>query len=285
MNNYFVIGNPISHSLSPLIHNHWFRKYRVDSNYEKRKLDEDHLKSFIEEVRRVPQINGANVTVPFKKKIIPFLDELTEISQRTLSVNTIYKEKGKLIGHNTDAMAFGQTLVDLKFLRDEKDIAITDQPLRSLIIGAGGVTSSVIWAMGNLNSNKESTSYIINRTKKNAENLIYNGMTENYSKPKVLDWGDIPKNLDIIINTTSIGLTKDEKLKLDFSSYNGLKNTLFYDLIYNPKETNFLADAKKRGNKVMNGKMMFILQAKLAFYYWTKIDAEIDDEVINLLND
>ena len=285
MNNYFVIGNPISHSLSPLIHNHWFRKYKVDSNYEKRKLDDDDLKGFIEEVRRVSQINGANVTVPFKKKIIPFLDELTEISQRTLSVNTIYKEKGKLIGHNTDAMAFGQTLVDLKFLRDEKDIAITDQPLRSLIIGAGGVTSSVIWAMGNLNSNKESTSYIMNRTKKNAENLIYNGMTENYSKSKVLDWGDIPKNLDIIINTTSIGLTKDEKLKLDFSSYNGLKNTLFYDLIYNPKETNFLADAKKRGNKVMNGKMMFILQAKLAFYYWTKIDAEIDDELINLLND
>ena len=202
-----------------------------------------------------------------------------------MSVNTIYKEKGKLIGHNTDAMAFGQTLVDLKFLRDEKDIAITDQPLRSLIIGAGGVTSSVIWAMGNLNSNKESTSYIMNRTKKNAENLIYNGMTENYSKSKVLDWGDIPKNLDIIINTTSIGLTKDEKLKLDFSSYNGLKNTLFYDLIYNPKETNFLADAKKRGNKVMNGKMMFVLQAKLAFYCWTKIDVEIDDEVINLLND
>ena len=285
MNNYFVIGNPINHSLSPLIHNHWFRKYRVDSNYEKRKLDEDDLKGFIEEVRRVSQINGANVTVPFKKKIIPFLDELTEISQRTLSVNTIYKEKGKLIGHNTDAMAFGQTLVDLKFLRDEKDIAITDQPLRSLIIGAGGVTSSVIWAIGKLNSNKESTSYIMNRTKKNAENLIYNGMTENYSKSKVLDWGDIPKNLDIIINTTSIGLTKDEKLKLDFSSYNGLKNTLFYDLIYNPKETNFLADAKKRGNKVMNGKMMFILQAKLAFYYWTKIDVEIDDELINLLND
>ena len=285
MNNYFVIGNPISHSLSPLIHNHWFRKYKVDSNYEKRKLDEDDLKGFIEEVRRVSQINGANVTVPFKKKVIPFLDELTEISQRTLSVNTIYKEKGKLIGHNTDAMAFGQTLVDLKFLRDEKDIAITDQPLRSLIIGAGGVTSSVIWAMGNLNSNKESTSYIMNRTKKNAENLIYNGMTENYSKSKVLDWGDIPKNFDIIINTTSIGLTKDEKLKLDFSSYNGLKNTLFYDLIYNPKETNFLADAKKRGNKVMNGKMMFVLQAKKAFFYWTKIDAEIDDEVINLLND
>ena len=68
MNNYFVIGNPISHSLSPLIHNHWFRKYRVDSNYEKRKLNEDDLKGFIEEVRRAPQINGANVTVPFKKK-------------------------------------------------------------------------------------------------------------------------------------------------------------------------------------------------------------------------
>ena len=285
MNSYFVIGNPISHSLSPLIHNYWFRKYRVDGNYEKQRLDEDDLKAFIEEMRKVSQINGVNVTVPFKRKIIPFLDELTEISQRTLSVNTIYKENGKLIGHNTDVMAFGQTLVDLKFLREEKDIAITDQPLRSLIIGAGGVTSSVICAMGKLNSNKKSTSYIMNRTKKNAENLIYADMTENYPKPKVLDWGDIPKNLDIIVNTTSVGLTKNEKLKLDFSSYNGLKNTLFYDLIYNPKETNFLADAKKRGNKVMNGKMMFILQAKLAFYYWTKIDAEIDDELINLLND
>lgn len=285
MNSYFVIGNPISHSLSPLIHNYWFRKYRVDGNYEKQRLDEDDLKAFIEEMRKVSQINGVNVTVPFKRKIIPFLDELTEISQRTLSVNTIYKENGKLIGHNTDVMAFGQTLVDLKFLREEKDIAITDQPLRSLIIGAGGVTSSVICAMGKLNSNKKSTSYIMNRTKKNAENLIYADMTENYPKPKVLDWGDIPKNLDIIVNTTSVGLTKNEKLKLDFSSYNGLKNTLFYDLIYNPKETNFLADAKKRGNKVMNGKMMFVLQAKKAFFYWTKIDAEIDDEVINLLND
>ena len=141
MNSYFVIGNPISHSLSPLIHNYWFRKYRVDGNYEKQRLDEDDLKAFIEEMRKVSQINGVNVTVPFKRKIIPFLDELTEISQRTLSVNTIYKENGKLIGHNTDVMAFGQTLVDLKFLREEKDIAITDQPLRSLIIGAGGVTS------------------------------------------------------------------------------------------------------------------------------------------------
>ena len=124
----------------------------------------------------------------------------------------------------------------------------------------------------------------MNRTKKNAENLIHTNMTENYSKPKVLDWGDIPKNLDIIVNTTSVGLNKDENLKLDFSSYNGLKNTLFYDLIYNPKETNFLADAKKRENKVMNGQMMFIQQAKKAFFYWTKIDAEIDNEVINLLD-
>ena len=184
MNSYFVIGNPISHSLSPLIHNYWFRKYRVDANYEKQRLDEDDLKAFIEEMRKVSQINGVNVTVPFKRKIIPFLDELTKISQRTLSVNTIYKENGKLIGHNTDAMAFEQTLVDLKFLREEEDMAITDQPLRSLIIGAGGVTSSVIWAMGKLNSNKESTSYIMNRTKKNAENLIYTVCQRIIQNPK-----------------------------------------------------------------------------------------------------
>jgi len=284
MNRYFVIGNPISHSLSPLIHNYWFRKYRIRGDYDKKKLDYDDLKDFIEEMRKTPQINGANVTVPFKKKIIPFLDELTEISKKTLSVNTIYKENGKLIGHNTDAMAFKQTLADLKFLRDEEDIPITDQPLRSLIIGAGGVTSSVIWAIRKLNYKVDSTSYIMNRTKKNAENLISNVIKETYSTPKILDWGDIPKKLDIIVNTTSVGLTKDESLMLDFSSYKGLKNTLFYDLIYNPKETNFLIDAKKRGNKIMNGKMMFVLQAKLAFFNWTKIDAEIDDEVLKLLD-
>ena len=82
MSNYFVIGNPIDHSLSPLIHNYWFKKYKIQSKYEKKKLKENDLKNFITDMKNNKLIDGANVTVPFKKKIIPFLDQLTDISQK-----------------------------------------------------------------------------------------------------------------------------------------------------------------------------------------------------------
>ena len=130
MNNYFVIGNPIDHSLSPSIHNYWFKKYEINGTYEKIKLETKDLKSFTEEMRDKGNIKGANVTVPFKNKIIPFLDELSPISKKTLSVNTIVKKDKRLIGHNTDAIAFYKTLED-----NYSSLAHI-----SFIIGAGGVT-------------------------------------------------------------------------------------------------------------------------------------------------
>ena len=277
MNNYFVIGNPIVHSLSPVIHNHWFKKYHIEGHYEKKKLEEEDLKNFTSEIRNNKNINGANITVPFKKKIINFLDELSPAAQTTQSVNTIVKKNGKIIGYNTDVSAFNETIKN--YIKNKFD----DKSLNSLIIGAGGVTSSVISSLVNLN-NINSTSYIMNRTKKNAEDLVLKGLNGLSNIPKILEWGDIPKNLDIIINTTSVGLIKDENLNLDFSSYKGRNSTLFYDLIYNPKETNFLTDAKKRGNQIKNGKMMFLLQAKHAFRLWTNVDVEIDNEVSKLVD-
>ena len=277
MNNYFVIGNPIVHSLSPVIHNHWFKKYHIEGHYEKKKLEEEDLKNFTSEIRNNKNINGANITVPFKKKIINFLDELSPAAQTTQSVNTIVKKNGKIIGYNTDVSAFNETIKN--YIKNKFD----DKSLNSLIIGAGGVTSSVISSLVNLN-NINSTSYVMNRTKKNAEDLVLKGLNGLSNIPKILEWGDIPKNLDIIINTTSVGLIKDENLNLDFSSYKGRNSTLFYDLIYNPKETNFLTDAKKRGNQIKNGKMMFLLQAKHAFRLWTNVDVEIDSEVSKLVD-
>ena len=109
MNNYFVIGNPIDHSLSPVIHNHWFRKYNIEGHYEK-EIEEEDLKDFINDIRNNKNINGANITVPFKKKIINFLDELSSAAQTTQSVNTIVKKNGKIIGHNTDVSAFNETI-------------------------------------------------------------------------------------------------------------------------------------------------------------------------------
>ena len=99
-----------------------------------------------------------------------------------------------------------------------------------------------------------------------------------------MDWGKRPPICDIVINTTSIGLTNDEKINVDFSDCNGDKNKLFYDIIYNPKETNFLKEARLRGNRTMNGQKMFLNQAIYAFNLWTNIIPKIDDGIIKLLD-
>ena len=278
MKKYIVIGNPIGHSLSPIIHNHWMNKYHlVDSVYEKRKVEEKDLKNIIEEIRE-DEIVGANVTVPFKKLIIPFLDKLDSSAEETQSVNTLFKIQNKIIGYNTDKTGFLDTI---KEFYPRSNSSTTSLPLEGkciFILGAGGVTSSIISALKDEGANNIILS---NRTKEKA-----NELKKLFPEIKVLDWGKRPSICNVVINTTSVGLTKDEELKIDFSDYdkNFHKNFLFYDLIYNPEETVFLKKARLRGNKIMNGKMMFLNQAKYAFNIWTNIEPEIDDEVIKLLD-
>ncbi|MDC1245969.1 shikimate dehydrogenase [Pelagibacteraceae bacterium] len=274
MKKYLVIGNPISHSLSPLIHNHWMKKYRLeDSVYEKRKVEEKNLKNIIKGIRE-NEIVGANVTVPFKKLIIPFLDELDSIARETQSVNTLFKINNKIIGYNTDSPGFRDTIRELNLRSNNSMISSSLEGKHIFIIGAGGVASSIISA---LKSEGADSIVLSNRTKEKA-----NELKKLFPELKVLDWGKKPSICNIVINTTSVGLIKDEEIKIDFSDYDN--NLLFYDLIYNPKETVFLKKARLRGNKTMNGKMMFLNQAKYAFNLWTNITPEIDDEVIKLLD-
>ena len=278
MKKYLVIGNPIGHSLSPLIHNHWIKKYRlVESVYEKRKVEEKDLKNIIREIRE-DEIVGVNVTVPFKKLIIPFLDILDFSAEKTQSVNTLFKTNNKIVGYNTDRTGFWDTI--RKFYPPSND-SMMPLPLDGkhiFILGAGGVTSSIISALKDEGANNIILS---NRTKEKA-----NELKKLFPDLEVLEWGKKPPTCNIVINTTSIGLNKDEEIKIDFSDYdkNFHKNLLFYDLIYNPKETDFLKKARLRGNKTINGKMMFLNQAKYAFNIWTNIMPEIDDEAIKLLD-
>ncbi len=278
MRKYLVIGNPIEHSLSPLIHNHWIKKYNlVDSVYEKRKVEEKNLKNLIKEIKG-DEIVGVNVTVPYKKLIIPFLDELDFSAKETQSVNTLFKTNNKIIGYNTDRAGFGDTIREAYPL---SNVSMEPQPLKGkciFILGAGGVTSSIISA---LKGEGADNIILSNRTKEKA-----NELRKLFPELEVLDWGKRPTICNIVINTTSVGLTKDEEVKIDFSDYDKSfhKNLLFYDLIYNPKETVFLKKARLRGNKTMNGKMMFLNQAKYAFNIWTNIMPEIDDDVIKLLD-
>jgi len=277
MKKYLVIGNPIGHSLSPLIHNHWIKKHKlVDSVYEKKKVEKKDLKGIVDQVRN-GQIKGVNITVPFKKEIIDLLDRVQGDAQLTQSVNTLCKHNNEVHGYNTDTEGFKESLQDASIEYENKNI---------FILGAGGVTSSILEVfVGGARK-----IYITNRTKKKAEELKKLGdisivaLQREKETIEVIDWGKKPDVCDIVINTTSVGLTKDENLDLDFEGYENNKNVLFYDLIYNPTETNFLKDAKLRGNKTMNGKMMFLWQAQIAFKIWTNISPEIDDEVIRLLD-
>ena len=259
MKKYLVIGNPIEHSLSPRLHNYWLSRYKVGGNYEKKLLTEDKVGEFVKSDQK---ISGINVTVPFKKTVINYCTELTNLALTLQSVNTITLSNGKIIGDNTDVYGFEQSLIDLNFNGLNKT---------AYILGAGGVVSSVVIALNNLGVKNI---VISNRTKNKAEALAkeYNLVLS--------DWGKVI-DFDIIINCTSIGLKKDDCLGLDFSN---VKGKIFYDIIYKPK-TKFLIDAEKSGNKIVDGKMMFLYQAQKSFEIWHGIKPEINKEVINLLND
>ena len=158
MKKFLVVGNPIDHSLSPALHNYWIKSNAIDAIYEKQKLNEDELEQLILQVKE-KKINGINVTVPFKKAIIPFLDELSFEAESTQSVNTIYLKDDKVVGHNTDIIGFETSIEKSKFNIFNKEV---------LILGAGGVVPSIIFA---LNKMKVSKIKISNRTKNKAENL------------------------------------------------------------------------------------------------------------------
>jgi shikimate dehydrogenase len=261
--NFLVIGNPIDHSLSPKLHNYWIKKYKIDAVYEKKLLNNDEIEGLIINIRE-EKIHGINITVPFKKMVIPFLDELSEEAKISQSVNTIYKKNNRIIGENTDIEGF-----KLSLEKTEQEIKNKE----ALILGAGGVVPSIIVALKKMQIKKI---YLSNRTELKAIEL-----KKNFPEIEIIKWGDT-LNFDIIINATSIGLKEEDEININYQKIS--KDKFFYDVIYNPSETNFLKNAKKYGGTTRNGKMMFIYQAQKAFFIWHKVIPEIDSETINFLD-
>ena len=263
MKKYIVIGNPIEHSLSPKLHNYWIKKNNIDAIYEKKKVNENDIEETILNLRE-GKIDGINVTLPFKKTVIPYLDKLTDESNESQSVNTIYIDNKKIIGHNTDIAGF-----ELGFRHAKYDI----KGKKVFILGAGGVVSSIILALKKMGADKIALS---NRTKKKAEEI-----KKLFPHIEIIDWGKT-SDFQIIINATSIGLKEKDEINLDYENIGSDK--LFYDLIYNPNETDFLKKGKKLDNKTENGKMMFIYQAHQAFTVWHKIMPSIDQKTIDFID-
>ena len=262
MKKYFVIGNPINHSLSPKLHNHWLKQNNINAVYEKIKLEENEIENFLLKIKN-QEINGCNVTVPFKRTVIPFLDKLSLEAEETQSVNTISFHNGNLVGYNTDISGFQKAINNLKYNVKDKKI---------LILGAGGVVPSIIFALMQM---KASKIIVTNRTHKKAENL-----KSQFNKINTVSWGEVP-DFDMIINATSLGLNNET---IDLNTSNIGEDKFFYDVIYNPNETNFLKIGKKLGNQIENGKLMFIYQAFEAFRLWHGVEPNVNEKILKLLD-
>ena len=262
-----IIGNPIKHSLSPVLHNYWFEKYSIDANYSIIEAEEKDLSDIIKKIKD-KTLNGINVTLPYKQKIINFIGKTVNDAEATGSVNTLFLDSnGVIIGENTDV--FGLQAAYLKQMESSLG-------KKALIIGAGGVASSVILFLKKSGIRNIS---IINRT---LEKCLF--LKKKFNFLNILPWNSLQSeigNYNMIVNATSLGL-KDGK-NFDFN-FNECKNdSIYIDTIYNPLKTKNYKFLEEKGIKVFNGLDMFIYQGQKSFYLWNKINPEIDDNLINLL--
>ena len=269
MKKYLIIGKPISHSLSPTLHNHWFEKYKVDADYKTLEIDKRNIAGVIKKIRE-KEISGINITLPYKQEVIPFLDKLVNYAKETNSVNTVYLNSENLVvGDNTDV--FGLQAGYFNQIIREKKVK-----QKVLILGAGGVAPSVILA---LNKSNVEEICLINRT---YEKAIF--LKKSFQNIKIDKWENIPsiiKNFDIIINATSLGLKNGEEFNFALNNYK--KSMTYIDTIYNPIETKMIKQLKADGIKTFNGLNMFLYQGQKSFYLWNKINPEINDDLIELL--
>ena len=265
---FAIIGSPVAHSLSPVLHNYWFKKYDIKAEYSLLDIKEKDIEIVIKKIRD-KELNGINITLPYKQKVIPFVDQLINDAKSTNSVNTIFlDEANTVVGDNTDV--FGLQAAYLK------EISNTENK-KALVIGAGGVSPSVIYS---LQKSKIKDIAVINRTH---EKSIF--LKKRFNFLNVLNWTSLKEEVskfDIIINATSLGLKNGNDFEFNFDN---IKDNLIYiDTIYNPLQTKTIKFLKENKIKTFNGLEMFIYQGQKSFYLWNKINPEIDNGVIELLN-
>ena len=264
MKKFLVIGNPIEHSLSPKLHNYWIKKNNLDAIYGKLETYESDLSELCKSIKK-GDLDGLNITVPFKKSIIPHLDILSSNALKTQSVNTISLSNGNLIGDNTDIDGFELSIRKLNYDVSDKT---------ALILGAGGVVPSIIFSLLRMNVSKI---FLSNRTKKKADDL-----KKVFKEINVVEWGELPE-FDMIINATTLGLNKEDKFGFEFLQTG--QNKLFYDVIYAPFQTEFSEAGNTQGNLIENGLNMFLFQGQQAFNIWHNVEPEINKELIEFLKD
>lgn len=264
-----LIGNPVSHSLSPLIHN--FISEKLGNNYVYSAFCVDDVKKALDGVRALG-IRGVNVTAPHKVAVMQYLDEISPEAQRQGSVNTIVNNNGILKGYSTDAQGFYRSLVC-------EGVSVKGKKL--LVLGAGGVVSPVLMRL--IDEEPQSIT-VLNRTKEKAYDI---SCTLEEKTGYLINTSVDALDFDIVINTTSAGMA-DKKGILPIDSISEIpsldfigKNTVVVDMIYNPQKTLFLQECEKRGAKTINGLGMLIYQAVIAYELFT--GSNVSEDIIELV--
>lgn len=262
-----VMGWPVSHSLSPRMHNHWLEQYGIDGAYVPLAVAPEHL---AEAVRALPKLGfaGWNVTLPHKEAMLRLVDELDPLARSVGAVNTVIVQKnGRLLGKNTDVYGFIENLnrQQPEWKRDGK----------AVILGAGGAARGVV---AGLKQEGVSNILLTNRTREKAEALA----TE--MKTDVLDWQEKESALtecDLLVNTTSLGMQGQAPLELSLEAFP--KTGIACDIVYTPLMTPLLQAAQVRGNRIVTGLGMLMHQAVPGFSAWFGSEPNVDNTLEQLL--
>lgn len=270
-----VIGNPVEHSISPMLHNTLCRHFGVDIIYVPFKVEKSDLDNAVKGMKAI-NILGFNITIPYKKDIMKYIDDNTKEALLMGAVNTVKNIDGRFYGYNTDAEGFSRSF------KQESRTNFRDKKVA--LIGAGGAARAIAVKVAMEGARKI---YVVNRTESKAREFIemINGNVKNIAEYTLLDKNYISsvfKESEIIINTTSVGMYpniyESPTDKFDIFS----KGQIVYDVIYNPTKTKFLIEAENMGCKTINGLGMLFYQGMYAFEIWTGI--KLTEEVIKELN-
>lgn len=261
---YGLIGDPVRHSLSPAMHNAAFKALGMDAEYKLFPLQEEELENFLKNAGK-ENIHGLNVTVPYKEKVIRFLNTLSEDARSIGAVNTVKVSDDKLEGFNTDGRGF------LTHLKEE---GFNPQNKRIAILGAGGACRAVAYVLAGSGAG-EIALLDIDKTK--SENIV-RMINKSFPGCKIYaveknEQLDL-RNKDLLINATPAGLKESDPVLMDEEMMH--KDLFVYDLIYNPPETKLLALAKKAGAAASNSLGMLLYQGALAFEIWTARPAPVE---------
>ena len=261
-----VLGYPLSHTLSPNIHNYWLSVYKLNGVYEKVEVSPKDLKYFFS--KNIMQYRGLNVTIPHKVDVFNYMDEVSDSAKVIGAINCITLSDNKLIGSNTDADGFMQGLTNAYS-------SINFENKNALVIGAGGASRAIIHSLQMKSVRNIS---VTNRSQDRLQSLkqIFD------NKISVIDWGAMYeqiKNFNLIINCTSLGMLGKDDIKIDLSHQK--EKSLVIDLVYNPLETRLVVEAKRNNHDYLNGIPMLLNQAALSWVRWLAINPRITDELIS----